>query len=99
MSDSFEAGVLDTEHAGLPATMPGLTSPWSYETRTGGRDRASIMRNPDGGYLAPGSKPIHVKNRGKRNCPPFARKWVFGADSEAIPGPAKFSCKNYTMTP
>lgn len=50
MSDSFEAGVLYTEHAGLPATMPGLTSLWSYETQTGGRDRASIMRNPDGGY-------------------------------------------------
>ena len=48
MFDSFETGVLYTEHAGLPATMPGLTSLWSYESRTRGQDRVSIMRNPDG---------------------------------------------------
>lgn len=50
MFDSFETGVLYTEHAGLPATMPGLTSLWSYETRTRGQDRVSVMRNPDGSH-------------------------------------------------
>jgi AraC-like DNA-binding protein len=48
MSDTPEAGVLYTEHAGLTAMMPNITSLWSYETRLRGRDRRSITLNADG---------------------------------------------------
>jgi len=50
MFDSFETGILYTEYAGLPATMPGLASLWSFETRIRGRGRVSITRNPDGSH-------------------------------------------------
>src|SRR5713226_10398281 len=48
MSDSSEVGVLYTEHSELTAMTPEVTSLWSYETRSRGRDRRSIVRNPDG---------------------------------------------------
>jgi AraC-like DNA-binding protein len=49
MSDTSELGVLYTEHSGLTAMTP-VVSLWSYETRTRGRARRSIARNPDGSH-------------------------------------------------
>src|SRR5260370_32353008 len=50
MSDSSEVGVLYTEHSELTAMTPEVTSLWSYETRSRGRDRRSIVRTPDGSH-------------------------------------------------
>jgi len=50
MSDTSEVGVLYTEHLELARMTPGVTSLWSYETRSRGRDRRSIVRNPDGSH-------------------------------------------------
>jgi len=49
MSDWSDLGVVYTEHSGLAATSP-VASLWSYETRARGRDRRSIVRNPDGSH-------------------------------------------------
>jgi AraC-like DNA-binding protein len=50
MSDTSEVGVLYTEHSELTAMTPEVTSLWSYETRSRGRDRRRIARNPDGSH-------------------------------------------------
>jgi AraC-like DNA-binding protein len=47
MSDTSELGILYTEHAGLTATTP-VASLWSYETRSRGRERRSVVLNADG---------------------------------------------------
>src|SRR2546430_1071501 len=48
MSDTSEAGVLYTEHSGLTAGLPDVTSLWSYEACERGRDRRTLAVNPDG---------------------------------------------------
>jgi AraC-like DNA-binding protein len=50
MSDTSDIGVLYTEHSELTVMTPEVTSLWSYETCSRGRDRRRIARNPDGSH-------------------------------------------------
>src|SRR5438105_3004275 len=50
MFDTSKAGVLYTEHSGLRALIPGISSLWSYETRVCAGDRRSVTVNADGNH-------------------------------------------------
>jgi hypothetical protein len=92
MSDTSELGIVYTAHSSLIATTC-LSSLWSYEMRSRGRDRRSVTLNPDGNHefwldrwdpllntILPGTHVSLIIN--------FADAWVTGrslATSGALP--------------